>query len=367
LRNHEKQEIMDIGRIAHGGVYIYRGELDFMARTILDSPHMETGGNLFGYWTPSGDAVIMYVLGPGRKSVCRFTSFIQDADYLQLHADRLFEEYHLSHIGVWHSHHGLGLSHPSGGDVQSIQEGMLADGLSRCILAIGICDRAGASVNAFSFVCTGEGVKMNLVPWNVVQGDGSVRSRYDAAYRDSVIMPQVKEAVYHGLNMIPVQQMPPENGVTFDTGFWLNNKENRLQLKRIVSYIQSKYSAVKLLKVDDMTIEIRFDIPRRSSWRIVFDKDFPSRAPYVVRYEAGETTSWSLGGLGTALSYIAAGKAGAAISYALGQGAPMIAALWGVFIWKEFTGSSKSTDRLLGVMFILFITGLSFIVLSGGN
>ena len=62
---------MDIGRIAHGGVYIYRGELDFMARTILDSPHMETGGNLFGYWTPSGDAVIMYVLGPGRKSVCR--------------------------------------------------------------------------------------------------------------------------------------------------------------------------------------------------------------------------------------------------------------------------------------------------------
>lgn len=72
-------------------------------------------------------------------------------------------------------------------------------------------------------------------------------------------------------------------------------------------------------------------------------------------------------GLGTALSYIAAGKAGAAISYALGQGAPMIAALWGVFIWKEFTGSSKSTDRLLGVMFILFITGLSFIVLSGGN
>lgn len=81
---------MDIGRIAHGGVYIYREELDFMARTILDSPHLETGGNLFGYWTPNGDAVIMYVLGPGRRSVCRFTSFIQDADYLQLHADRLF-------------------------------------------------------------------------------------------------------------------------------------------------------------------------------------------------------------------------------------------------------------------------------------
>ena len=36
--------------------------------------------------------------------------------------------------------------------------------------------------------------------------------------------------------------------------------------------------------------------------------------------------------LGTAFSYIAAGKAGAAISYALGQGAPMVAAVWGVFV-----------------------------------
>ncbi|OCW92903.1 multidrug DMT transporter permease [Macellibacteroides sp. HH-ZS] len=71
--------------------------------------------------------------------------------------------------------------------------------------------------------------------------------------------------------------------------------------------------------------------------------------------------------LGTSLSYIAAGKAGAAISYALGQGAPLIAAIWGVFIWKEFKGSSKSVNRLLALMFLLFIGGLGFIILSGGN
>ncbi len=69
--------------------------------------------------------------------------------------------------------------------------------------------------------------------------------------------------------------------------------------------------------------------------------------------------------LGTSLSYIAAGKAGAAISYGLGQGAPMIAAIWGVFIWKEFKGSSKQVDRLLALMFILFIAGLTCIVLAG--
>lgn len=71
--------------------------------------------------------------------------------------------------------------------------------------------------------------------------------------------------------------------------------------------------------------------------------------------------------LGTALSYIAAGKAGAAISYALGQGAPMIAAFWGVFIWKEFKGGNRMVDMLLAMMFVLFISGLSLIVISGGN
>jgi glucose uptake protein len=71
--------------------------------------------------------------------------------------------------------------------------------------------------------------------------------------------------------------------------------------------------------------------------------------------------------LGTAFSYIAAGKAGAAVSYALGQGAPMIAAIWGVFIWKEFKGADRKTNILLGIMFFFFIAGLSCIIVSGGN
>ncbi|MBQ8867117.1 MAG: multidrug DMT transporter permease [Bacteroidaceae bacterium] len=72
-------------------------------------------------------------------------------------------------------------------------------------------------------------------------------------------------------------------------------------------------------------------------------------------------------GLGTALSYIAAGKAGAAISYALGQGAPMVAALWGIFVWKEFKGASGTVNTLLALMFLFFISGLGAIIVSGAN
>ncbi|MGN7786361.1 GRP family sugar transporter [Niabella sp. 22666] len=70
-------------------------------------------------------------------------------------------------------------------------------------------------------------------------------------------------------------------------------------------------------------------------------------------------------GLGNSLNLIAAGKAGAAVSYGLGQGATMVAAFWGVFIWKEFKGSPPNVGIKLRWMFLLFIVGLACIIISG--
>lgn len=68
--------------------------------------------------------------------------------------------------------------------------------------------------------------------------------------------------------------------------------------------------------------------------------------------------------IGMTFSIIAAGQAGFAISYGLGQGATMVAAFWGVFIWKEFKGTPKGTNNLVVSMFLLFITGLVLIIVS---
>ena len=107
---------------------------------------------------------------------------------------------------------------------------------------------------------------------------------------------------------------------------------------------------------------------------IVMKKPFVGEPVGYSSYFKGNLSTHLVGilggiiwGVGTAVSYIAAGKAGPAISYALGQGAPMIAALWGVFIWKEFKGASKPVNLLLTFMFILFIAGLAMIVVSGGS
>jgi glucose uptake protein len=66
--------------------------------------------------------------------------------------------------------------------------------------------------------------------------------------------------------------------------------------------------------------------------------------------------------LGMTLSIIAAGQAGFAISYGLGQGATLVAALWGVFIWREFRDAPAPTGRLLGLMFAGYFIGLGLII-----
>jgi glucose uptake protein len=68
--------------------------------------------------------------------------------------------------------------------------------------------------------------------------------------------------------------------------------------------------------------------------------------------------------IGMSFSLIAAEQAGPAISYGLGQGATMIAAFWGVFIWKEFKEAPKSTNWLLFLMFLFFITGLMMVIIA---
>ncbi len=68
--------------------------------------------------------------------------------------------------------------------------------------------------------------------------------------------------------------------------------------------------------------------------------------------------------IGMSFNLVASSEAGYAISYGLGQGATMIAAAWGVFIWKEFKEAPKGTGKLIASMFALFIIGLALIILA---
>jgi glucose uptake protein len=63
-------------------------------------------------------------------------------------------------------------------------------------------------------------------------------------------------------------------------------------------------------------------------------------------------------GTGTVFNFVAASFTGVAISYAIGQSAPMVAALWGLLVWKEFADAGGKAYRYLGLMFLFYILAI---------
>ncbi|GAB3221383.1 GRP family sugar transporter [Spirosoma arcticum] len=68
--------------------------------------------------------------------------------------------------------------------------------------------------------------------------------------------------------------------------------------------------------------------------------------------------------IGLSFSIIASDQAGPAISYGLGQGATVVAAIWGIYVWREFRHASKSTYRILNVMLVCYVIGLSLLIIA---
>jgi glucose uptake protein len=66
--------------------------------------------------------------------------------------------------------------------------------------------------------------------------------------------------------------------------------------------------------------------------------------------------------IGNSVSFMAVGSASPAISYGLSNSAPVVAALWGILVWKEFRNAPRGTNRLLVLMFICYLVGLALII-----
>ena len=80
-----------------------------------------------------------------------------------------------------------------------------------------------------------------------------------------------------------------------------------------------------------------------------------------MRYHTLGLVGGFIWGTGTVFNFVAASLTGVAISYAIGQAAPMVAAAWGVFVWKEFAGASSKAKTFLAMMFLFYIGAIAVI------
>ena len=92
--------------------------------------------------------------------------------------------------------------------------------------------------------------------------------------------------------------------------------------------------------------------------------DYRTYFKSVLMHHSYGVIAGVISGLGTYLSFIAFGVSGAAISFGIGNGSTMIAALWGLLVWREFRNAPKIALLYMLLMLVFYIVGLVFIALS---
>ncbi len=268
---------------------IYRSELDYMSRCILDYPDIETGGQLFGFWTNNGTPVVLYAIGPGKDSKHRHTAFFQDLNYLHEVGGKLISMYGLQHMGEWHSHHQLDLARPSGGDVQSIASGLDRVKLPRMLLCIGNCTPSETEINAFNFHVD-QPYDYRHAAWSIVEMESPFRAMIDSQFAGKLIHPRTETASYGDMYIIPSAAEQQAPAVVKEEQYWLfKSVENVETMQDFEAIVKGAMMGREVKVVMNDKGEAAFDVDE-GYLTITIPKGFPAKAPIACFAETADFT-----------------------------------------------------------------------------
>ena len=266
-----------------GTAMIYQSELDFVSRCILDCPHIETGGQLFGYWTAAGVPAVLFAIGPGPQANHQVAFFNQDVEYLTKVGSALVERYGLQHIGEWHSHHQLGLAHPSGHDAATMVNCIRRQNLGRFLLCIGNCTETTSTFNAFNFTQSA-GADYLHAAWDVKEGVSPFRAvlEKDRDLAAAIINPKTLNPCLGELKR--TQAVEIFERPVYAEDYWLKDKQNNLILKRIVDKLgEESDSCACAVQMDRAGLVHLVFAHGGCEIRVVFPRGFPQLPPILLR------------------------------------------------------------------------------------
>lgn len=279
----EKQSQHETIHPKGNGIQIFKSELDYISRCILDRKNIETGGQLFGYWSEDGQPVVMYAIGPGPRANHQTTFFNQDVDYLLTVGRFLKENYGLKHIGEWHSHHQLGLARPSGHDVHTMVSTIREKDLGQFLLCIGNCDRNSSSLNGY--ICNSS--TCDKKEWDVIHSISPVRQEIDSKLSGTLVHP-VTIAAVHSDNSLSNHTQQPE----YASKYWLKEQGAAVILKEIMGYLERKNKGAEVKAQINGIGEVQLEIKRNyKTEKILFPCGFPITAPIIRFYTNGRLQS----------------------------------------------------------------------------
>ena len=280
---------------------IFQSELDYLSRCILDCPDIETGGQLFGYWTEDGTPVVLYAIGPGPGANHQTAFFNQDVNYLLTVGNAVKDRYGLHHIGEWHSHHRLGLARPSRHDVNTMVSAIRKKDLGCFLLCIGNIEGDLSTIRPFhcdDVTCTG-------ASWSVIPAGSPVRALADRELSDILVHPET-----------PSPSRKPSgtagNGLPYPPGYWLAGQGGAEILNRILVFLKKRNphaDDVKPFLTERGEVVVRIRHRARYIEDVLLPDGFPGKAPLITRFVDGrllyrsETSNWKVTGDGLGAAF----------------------------------------------------------------
>lgn len=273
---------------------IYRSEIDYISRCVLDYPNIETGGQLFGFWTSQGAPVVLYVIGPGRNANHQPAFFNQDIEYLDRIGNELLSRYALQHIGEWHSHHQLGLARPSGHDARTMFHGIQSTPLRRLLLCICNYENGRATINPYTFHENHMHSYTDAM-WQIKEMESPFRKPADKALERWLIHPHTQQAVYGSLRTVRGQEaaMTRNATVQFSSQYWLMHPGNIDTMKQMVTLIKAKWPQKETATQASQEGLVQINV-NNGEFIYRFPKHFPQEAPlYIIRGKKWNAPQWN--------------------------------------------------------------------------
>lgn len=259
---------------------IYRSELNYISRCVLDYPDIETGGNLFGYWNNAGQPVVLYAIGPGDNATHQPAFFIQDMGYFGKIYTELNHRFLLSHIGEWHSHHQLGLARPSGHDASTAYRTVQATHRRSLLLCIANWRDGRTTVNPYNFhlhMPTG----YVDAQWHIVEQESPFRPVADAALDGLLRHPLTAEAAHGPLRTLgqPEKRAP---SLALADNHWLRQEGGIGMMRKMVATVEQLAGGRKATFQADPAEGLIRILPEGADWSIELAADFPQSAPRLL-------------------------------------------------------------------------------------
>ena len=253
-------------------INMYQADLVAITANSLAYNDLETGGAFFGMRSNAGRPVVCLATDAGPGAIRQYTHFAQDPDHLYQSAVRYQNQFGLQYLGNFHSHHSLGLTHPSGGDREQANRMIQKFDLCNMIQVIVTFSGTGKHkrVRIDAYIYNGNGKEYHAVKIRLMEGANPFRRMLDNSpfFQEESSLPEIC------LDDIIFDRYQDENDFSEDETILadhLSEELNSLPLqiaKTAQIEIKSRKAVLKLTGLDGVQLEVSYQYVAGSQCRI---------------------------------------------------------------------------------------------------